>query len=297
MKKELINPREKYTSEKFEDQEQEGKSSHQNEMYPKPDCGEKSYKGTGKLKGRNALITGGDSGIGRAVAIAFSREGAEVAVHYYPEDEEDAQDLKKFLKEEGKDILLLPADFKKKGEAARIVRETYEKFGQLDLLVLNAAQQISSESLEDLDIDNVEDTFRVNIISMYESIKEADKYMPDGSTVITTTSVQGFKPSTNLFDYAATKAAINNFTINLSQYFAGRGIRVNSVAPGPIWTPIQLDEGSPEGTVPDIGQGTLLGRAGQPVELSDIYVFLASDASSYVTGQIYGITGGDAINL
>lgn len=292
----LKDPRYMYPHKKF-DEKNEGNVEGQNEMYPKPDCGEKSYKGNGELEGRKALITGGDSGIGRACAIAFAREGSKVCIQYHPEEEEDAKELFELLEKEGINITLLPYDFKITGNATKMVEKASAAMDGIDILVMNAGFQKSVDELSKLKIEQVEDTFKVNIISMYETIIAVEKYLEPGSSVITTTSVQGFKPSANLLDYAATKAAINNLTVNLSQYFSGKGVRVNGVAPGPIWTPIQLNEGSKEGTIPDIGHGTLLGRAGQPVELSPIYVFLASNKSSYVTGQIYGITGGDAINL
>lgn len=191
----------------------------------------------------------------------------------------------------------MPYDLRKEGAASEIVEKTLDEFGKLDILVLNAAQQIAHTNLSDLSIKQVEDTFKVNIISMFESVKAAESHLKPGSTIITTSSVQSFNPSSPLLDYAATKAAISNFTINLSSYFANKGVRVNAVAPGPIWTPLQLDHGQPEGALPEFGQDSLLERAGQPVELAPVYVFLASKESSYVTGQIYGVTGGQAINL
>lgn len=293
---ELTNPREKYYNDKFPEQEQDTPAL-QEKMEPQPDCGEESYKGYHRLKGRNALITGGDSGIGRAVAIAFAREGANVAIQFLPGEEKDANQVKKYIEEAGRQALLLPYDLRDDHAATEIVEKTVEAFGALDTLVLNAAQQIAQPSLSDLSMKQVEDTFKVNIISMFESVKAAEKHLKPGSTIITTTSVQSFDPSAPLIDYASTKGAISNFTVTLSSYFAGKGIRVNGVAPGPIWTPIQLDNGQLDGKIPEFGQGSALGRAGQPVELAPIYVLLASEESSYVTGQIYGVTGGQPINL
>ena len=292
----LTDPRDMYHTGKFPDQDQDTPAL-QEKMNPKPDCGEESYKGYNRLEGRNALITGGDSGIGRAAAIAYAREGANVAIQFFPGEEEDANKVKKYIEEAGRKALLLPYDLRDDGAATEIVEKTVDAFGKLDALVLNAAQQIAHTSLSDLPMKQVEDTFKVNIISMFETVKAAEEHLKAGSTIIATTSVQSFDPSSPLLDYAATKGAISNFTVNLSSYFAKKGVRVNGVAPGPIWTPLQLDNGQPEGAIPEFGQSSLLGRAGQPVELAPIYVFLASKESSYVTGQIYGVTGGQPINL
>ncbi len=295
-KNKLIDPRKMYHNDKFPDQKQDTPAL-QEEMKPKPDSGEKSYKGYNRLEGRNALITGGDSGIGRAVAIAFAREGANVAIQFFPGEEEDANVVKKHIQEAGKKVLLLPYDLREDGAATEIVEKTIDAFGELDAIVLNAAQQIAHTTLSDLSMKQVEDTFKVNIISMFETVKAAEDYLKPGSTIVTTSSVQSFNPSSPLIDYAATKGAISNFTVNLSSYFADKGVRVNAVAPGPIWTPIQMDNGQPDGAIPEFGQSSPLGRAGQPVELAPIYVLLTSAESSYITGQIYGVTGGQPINL
>ncbi|MFI2128925.1 SDR family oxidoreductase [Lysinibacillus fusiformis] len=292
----LTDPRKKYHTEKFPNQEQ-NTPALQDEMSPKPDCGEESYKGYNRLEGRNALITGGDSGIGRAAAIAYAREGANVAIQFFPGEEEDANEVKALIEKEGRKALLLPYDLREDGTATEIVTKTVEAFGGLDLLVLNAAQQIAQPSLRDLTINQVQDTFKVNIISMFETVKAAEEHLEPGSAIITTTSVQSFDPSSSLMDYAATKGAISNFMVSLSSYFASKGVRVNGVAPGPIWTPLQLDNGKLEGEIPEFGQNTPLGRAGQPVELAPVYVLLASDEGSYITGQIYGVTGGKPIDL
>lgn len=295
-KNQLNDPRRKHYNDQFPDQEQKTPAL-QKHMTPKPDCGEKSYQGSSRLKGRNALITGGDSGIGRAAAIAFAREGANVAIQFLPGEEEDAREVKNYIEETGQKVLLLAYDLRQEGVASKIVEKTVEAFGTIDSLVLNAAQQIAQPSLAELSIKQVEDTFKVNIISMFETVKAAEKYLEAGNTIVTTSSVQSFDPSPPLMDYAATKAAISNLTVSLSAYFAEKGIRVNSVAPGPIWTPLQLDNGQLEGELSDFGQNSPLGRAGQPVELAPVYVFLTSEESSYVTGQIYGVTGGQPINL
>ena len=292
----LKDPRKLFHEGGFPNQDQDTPAI-QNKMSPSPDCGETSYKGQNRLEGRNALATGGDSGIGRAAAIAYAREGANVAIQYLPGEEEDANQVKKIIEDEGHKALLLPYDLREDNAATEIVEKTVTEFGGLDILVLNAAQQIAHTSLSDLPMEQVHDTFKVNIISMFESVKAAEKHLEPGSAIITTTSVQSFDPSIPLIDYAATKGAISNFTVTLSKYFADKGVRVNGVAPGPIWTPLQLDQGQPDGAIPEFGQDSPLGRAGQPVELAPVYVLLASNEASYITGQIYGVTGGQSINL
>lgn len=294
--KHLKDPREMYKTGKYPDQEQ-NTPALQDDMNPKPDSGEESYKGHERLTGRNALITGGDSGIGRAAAIAYAREGANVAIQFFPGEEKDAEEVKGYIEDAGQEALLLPYDLRDDNAATEIVEKTVKAFGGLDILVLNAAQQIAHETLSDLPMKQVHDTFKVNIISMFESVKAAEEYLEPGSAIITTTSIQAVDPSEPLIDYAATNAAINNFTVTLSSYFADKGVRVNGVAPGPIWTPLQLDNGKLDGQIPEFGQNAPLGRAGQPVELAPVYVLLASDEGSYITGQIYGVTGGGPINL
>ncbi|SDG51768.1 hypothetical protein SAMN05421791_11234 [Facklamia miroungae] len=292
----LKDPRKMYNTDPLPDQEQ-STPAIQNKMIPQPDCGEKNYVGNQQLKGRKALITGGDSGIGRAAAIAYAREGADVAIQFFPGEEADAQQVKALIEKEGQKALLLPVDLRANQAATEIVNQTIEAFGALDILVLNAAQQIAQSSLQNLSIRQVEDTFKVNVISMYETLKAAEEYLKPGSAVIMTTSVQATDPSTHLMDYAATKAASSNLIVSMAQYFGEKGVRVNGVAPGPIWTPLQLDNGQLEGEIPAFGQSSLMGRPGQPVELAPVYVFLASDKASYVTSQIYGVTGGKPINL
>ncbi|WP_161878285.1 SDR family oxidoreductase [Alkalibacterium sp. MB6] len=292
----LVDPRKLYYSDKFPEQEQDTPAI-QNKMSPKPDCGEESYKGHNRLEGRNALITGGDSGIGRAAAIAYAREGANVAIQFFPGEEEDANEVKDIIEKEGRKALLLPYDLRDDNAATEIVEKTVEAFGALDALVLNAAQQIAQPSLDELSMKQVHDTFKVNIISMFETVKAAESHLKPGSTIVTTTSVQSFSPSASLLDYAATNGAVSNFTVSLATYFTPKGIRVNGVAPGPIWTPLQLDDGKLDGDVPEFGQGSPLGRAGQPVELAPVYVLLASPESSYISGEIYGVTGGSPVTL
>ncbi|MGO4928780.1 SDR family oxidoreductase [Fundicoccus sp. Sow4_F4] len=298
MKKSVLNdPRVMYHSDKFPVQKTQAEPALQSQMQPRPDCGEASYVGTGKLLNRKALVTGADSGIGRAAAIAFAREGCDVAIQFVPGEEADAKEVKGYIEDEGRQAFLLPCDLRDEGAASWIVHETVDAFGGLDLLVLNSAMQVAIETLADLPIQQVEDTFKVNVISMFESVQAAQKHLLPGSSIITTTSSQSFDPSPQLLDYAATKSAISNLTVNLAQYFADKGVRVNAVSPGPVWTPLQLNKGQLPGQLPNFGQGSLIGRAGQPAELAHMYVYLASDDASFVTGQIYGINGGTNINL
>jgi len=292
----LRDPRKLFYNDRFEKQDQDTPALQTN-MTPRPDCGEESYVGSKKMENRRVLITGADSGIGRAAAIAFAREGADVAFQYLPGEEKDAKEVAELIEAAGRKAVLLPYDLRDEQAPKEIVAKAVAELNGLDTLVLNSAQQISQESIETLPIQQVKDTFTINIISMFAIVQEAVSHLPAGSSIITTTSVQAFNPSDNLMDYAATKAAIANFTVSLATQLAKKGIRVNGVAPGPIWTPLQLDQGQPEEKLPDFGQQTLLERAGQPVELAPVYVFLASNDASYVTAQIYGVTGGEPINL
>lgn len=268
----------------------------QNKMDPAPSGDMADYEGHELLKDRHALITGGDSGIGRAVAIGFAKEGADVAIQYLPEEESDAKDTAELIKKTGRKAVLLPADFRKRGEAEKVVEKAVKEFGSLELLVMNAAIQQNADGIENLPLDQVHDTFEVNIISMFEMAKAAVPHMKPGSVILTSTSLQGFSPTPILLDYAATKAAIVSFSINLAQDLASKGIRVNSVAPGPVWTPLQVCGGQPTEALSSFGQEVLLKRAGQPDEIANVYIFLASNLASYVTGQVYGVTGGPAIN-
>ncbi|MCA1038361.1 SDR family oxidoreductase [Bacillus infantis] len=265
----------------------------QNEMKdPQPDCGEKSYKGTGRLKGRKALVTGGDSGIGRAAAIAYAREGADVAINYLPEEQKDAEEVKELIEAEGRKAVLIPGDLSDESFCRDMVGQAQSELGGLDVLALVAGKQQAVENIEDLSSEQLRKTFEINVFSLYWTVQAALPHLPEGASIITTSSVQGYNPSPNLLDYAATKFAINGFTRGLAKQVASKGIRVNSVAPGPIWTPLQISGGQPQEVIPTFGQDTPLKRAGQPVELSSVYVFLASEESSYVTAQVYGVTGG-----
>lgn len=296
-KPELIDPRALYHGDEFAPQKQKGKGpALQKEMTPRPDCGEESYVGAERLKDRRVLITGADSGIGRAVAIAFAREGADVAIHFYPGEEEDAAEVAEYVRAAGRKAVLIPGDFRDETVPDQVVEKVIAEFGGLDTLVLNVAHQVAQSDILTLPLQQVKDTFMVNIISMFALVKAAKPHLEPGSAIVTTTSVQAFDPSPNLMDYAATKAAIHNFTISLARQLIDAGIRVNGVAPGPIWTALQLNGGQLPGELAAFGQESPMKRAGQPVELAPVYVFLASNQASYVTGQIYGVTGGKKIN-
>lgn len=290
----LQNPKTQYATENFPKQYQEPPGL-QTQMNPKPDCGETSYVGSGRLKGRKALVTGGDSGIGRAAAIAYAREGADVALNYLPEEQPDADEVKKLIEAEGQKAILIPGDLSNESFCKELVEQAHSELGGLDLLALIAGKQQAVESILDLQTEQLEKTFQINVYSLYWTVKAALPHLPEGASIITTSSVEGFNPNPILLDYAATKFAIIGFTKALSKQLADKGIRVNSIAPGPIWTPLQISGGQPQENIPEFGKSTPatpIGRAGQPVELSATYVFLASTDSSYVTGQIYGITGG-----
>ena len=264
-----------------------------NAMKPVPDHGETSYKGHGRLAGKRALITGGDSGIGRAVAIAFAREGADVAISYLDEHD-DAKDTARHVEEAGRKVLLLPGDISKPQQCRDIVAKTVEAFGGIDILVNNAAYQSTVQTLEELTDDEIEHTFKTNIIAMFIITKAALPHMKAGASIINTASVNADNPSPQLLHYAATKGAIENFTASLSQMLAEKGIRANSVAPGPIWTPL-IPSTMPAEKVKNFGQQVPMKRPGQPVELAPVYVMLASDEASYVSGTMVAVTGGKPI--
>lgn len=262
------------------------------EMTPKADLGEESYRGTGRLKGRKALVTGGDSGIGAATAIAFTREGADVVITYLPQEETDARHVADVIRAEGRTVETIPGDLRDRAFAGDLVERTVKALGGLDILVNNAGKQVATEKLEEIDDEQLESTFDINILAMFRLTRAALPHLKPGSTVINTTSIQAYEPSSHLVDYASTKAAINNFTKGLAQQLAPKGIRVNAVAPGPIWTPLQPAGGQFPDALPDFGKSTPLGRAGQPTELAPAYVFLASPESSYVLGETLNVNGG-----
>ncbi|WP_338890221.1 SDR family oxidoreductase [Rhodococcus sovatensis] len=256
------------------------------EMTPKADIGEFSYTGTGRLIGRKALVSGGDSGIGAAVAIAFAREGADVAITYLPDEEKDARDVLRILDGTGRKVVGIPGDLKDPDFCVRVVDDAAKQLGGLDILVNNAGKQVDVSTLEELSDDQIEQTYQTNILAMFRTSRAALAHLPAGGTIINTTSVVAYMPSPTLLDYASTKAAINNFTKGLAQQVAEKGIRVNAVAPGPIWTPLQPSKGQPTEALPEFGKSTPIGRAGQPTELAPAYVFLASPESSYVLERV-----------
>jgi hypothetical protein len=260
------------------------------EMQPRPDHGEESYRGTGRLAGKKAVITGADSGIGRAVAIAYAREGADVLLSYLNEDA-DAEDTARLVREAGQKAVLVPGDIAKAQQCREIVARAVAEFGQIDVLVSNAAYQMSHESLDEISDEEWELTFATNVSAFFYLVKAALPHMPSGGSIIGSSSVNSDMPSPTLAPYAATKAAIANFCASLAQLLGPDGIRVNSVAPGPIWTPL-IPSTMPEEKVKSFGGDTPLGRAGQPAELAPVYVLLASDEASYVSGARVAVTGG-----
>jgi NAD(P)-dependent dehydrogenase (short-subunit alcohol dehydrogenase family) len=262
-------------------------------MDPKPDHGEESYQGHGRLTGKAAVITGGDSGIGRAVAIAFAREGADVLIAYLNEHD-DAKDTARYVEEAGRKCVLVPGDISDRAHAKTIIPKAVEAFGKVDVLVNNAAFQMSHDTLEEVTDEEWDHTVATNLTAMFVLTKDAIPHMPSGGSIINSSSVNSDMPSPNLAPYAMTKAAIANFTASMAQMYADKGIRANSVAPGPIWTPL-IPATMPEEKVESFGKQVPLGRAGQPAELAPVYVLLASDESSYVSGARVAVTGGNPI--
>ena len=285
------DPTKQYPQPPFPEQEQRGPGLSEN-MDPTPDHGEKTYRGSGRLSGRKALVTGADSGIGRAVAIAFAREGADVVLSYMPSEEKDAQEVAELVKEAGQKAVLLPGDLKEQTYCNELVERTVAELGGLDILVNNAGKQQAVESLTDLSDEQFDETMKTNVYSLFWLCKAALPHLPAGSSIINTSSIQAYQPSPILLDYAPTKAAINTFSKALSQQLGDKGIRVNVVAPGPIWTPLQSSGGQPPEALKEFGAQTPLGRPGQPAELAPAYVFLASAEASYVTGETLSVNGG-----
>ena len=262
------------------------------DMRDEPDHGEESYKGSDRLQGKKAIITGGDSGIGRAVAIAFAREGADVLISYLPDEEEDAQTTVRLVEEAGRKAVAVPGDIRDEDVCQQIVDRAVQEFGRIDVLVNNAAYQMAQPGgIEDITTEQFDRVLKTNLYAMFWLCKKAVPHMPEGSSIINTSSVQAYQPSPPLLDYATTKAGIVNFTKGLGQMLAEKGIRVNSVAPGPIWTPL-IPATMPEDKVSTFGEDVPLGRAGQPAELAPAYVFFASQESSYITAEVLGVTGG-----
>ena len=290
----MQDPTTKYATPPFDKQPQSAPGLAQ-DMLPKPDHGEKSYRGSGRLAGRKALITGADSGIGRAVAIAFAREGADIVLNYLPEEEADAREVVDLIGKAGQRAIAMPGSLTAEQFCTDLVQEAHKALGGLDILVLVAGHQQACESIEELTTAQFDETFKTNVYSMFWLCRAAVPLLPPGATIINTSSIQAYQPSPTLLDYAPTKAAIAAFTKALAKQVASRGVRVNAVAPGPIWTPLQPSGGQPQEKIPEFGSKTPIGRPGQPAELAGVYVLLASDESSYITGEIYGVTGGNPL--
>jgi NAD(P)-dependent dehydrogenase (short-subunit alcohol dehydrogenase family) len=287
----LVNPMNKYPKPPFKGQSQPwpGLAS---QMDPRPDHGEKSYKGSGRLQGRKALITGGDSGMGRAAAIAYAREGADVAINYLPAEEADAKEVIALIKAEGRKGIAIPGDLREEAFCQRLVAEAVRQLGGLDIVVNNAARQQQRQSILELTSADFDATMKTNIYAPFWIIKAALPHLPAGASIIGTASEQAYDPSPNLYDYAQTKAATMNYVKSLAKQLAPKGIRVNAVAPGPIWTPLQVSGGSTQENLKEFGSKSPMGRPGQPAELASIYVQLAANDASYTTGHVYGAAGG-----
>lgn len=289
------DPRTKYSNEDFPQQEQPIPGL-QKELNPKPDCGETSYIGHGRLKNYKMLVTGGDSAIGRAAAIAYAKEGADVAINYLPAEQVDAEEVQQVIEEAGRKAVLIPGDIRNEQFNYDLVEQAYAQLGGLDNVTLVAGHQQYRDSIKAFDTASFTDTFETNVYPIFWTVQKAIDYLEPGATITTTSSVQGYNPSPILHDYAASKAAIISLTKSLSEELGAKGIRVNCVAPGPFWSPLQISGGQPQSKIPTFGQKEVLGRAGQPVELSGVYVHLAAEESSYTTGQVYGVTGGTQLD-
>jgi len=287
----MENPAAKYPRPPFQKQEQPWPGLA-GKMEPKPDHGESSYKGSGRLAGRKALITGGDSGMGRAAAIAYAREGADVAINYFPSEEPDAREVIALIEEAGRKGVPIPGDLRDENFCKQLVERAVKELGGLDIVVCNAGRQQARESILDLSTEDFDATMKTNIYAPFWIIKAALPHLKPGSVIIGTTSEQAYDPSPDLYDYAQTKAATMNYVKSLAKQLGPKGIRVNGVAPGPIWTPLQISGGATMEKVEKFGGQTPLGRPGQPAELASIYVQLAAADASYANGQVYGAAGG-----
>lgn len=290
----IRDPREEYVAPPFPSQEQD-KPGLEADMSPTPDHGEESYEGLGRMKGRKALITGGDSGIGKAVAIAYMREGAEVVINYLPEEEEDARALFELAEKEGGKVSGIPGDLRDEAFCELLVGQAAERMGGLDALVLDAGYQIHQEIITDITTEQFDRTLKTNCYALFWLSRAALPLMPPGATIINVSSTQGYDPSAGLLDYASTKFFIRGFTQAFSKQAITRGIRVNAVAPGPFWTVLQPTHGQPPEKVENFGRGSEMGRPGQPAEIAPSFVFLATQESAYMIGETIGITGGNPI--
>ncbi len=290
----LNDPRHLYPAPPFPEQPQPAPGLA-GKMDPSPDHGEESYRGSGKLKGRKALVIGGDSGIGRAAAIAFAREGADVAISYLSEEAPDAREVIALIEAEGRKAVALPGDIKEEDWCAELVEKAVSELGGLDILVVNAGRQQYREKVEELSTEDFDKTMKTNLYALHWIVKAAVPHMPAGSAVITTASIQAYQPSPILLDYATTKAGIVAYTKALAKQLIERGIRANVVAPGPVWTALQPSGGQPDEKVENFGKDSDFGRPGQPVELAPVFVLLASQDASFINGEVYGVTGGKGV--
>jgi NAD(P)-dependent dehydrogenase (short-subunit alcohol dehydrogenase family) len=290
----MQDPREQYPKPPFPRQPQPvpGEAAR---MEPTPDHGETSYNGSGKLAGRKALVTGGDSGIGRAAAIAYAREGADVAIAYLPSEESDAAEVLKLIEAEGRTAAALPGDITDESWCRALVEQAVEKLGGLDILVINAGRQQNREDISKVTSEDFDKTLKTNLYALHWIAQAAVPHLPAGASVITTASIQAYEPSAILLDYATTKAGIVAYTKALAKQLLEKGIRANVVAPGPFWTPLQSSGGQPLEAVMQFGSESQYGRPGQPVEIAPVYVLLASQEASYISGEVYGVTGGAGI--
>ncbi len=287
----LEDPTTKYPKPPFQEQSQPWPGLV-SKMNPRPDHGEKSYKGSGRLMGRKALITGGDSGMGRAAAIAYAREGADVAINYYPTEEPDAKEVVELIRAAGRKAVAIPGDLRDEAFCQKMVQDAVNALGGLDILVNNAGRQQAHQSIMDISSEQFDWTMKTNIYAPFWTIKAALPHLKPGSVIIGTTSEQAYDPTPDLYDYAQTKAATMNYVKSLAKQLGPKGIRVNGVAPGPIWTPLQVSGGASMEKLKNFGSQTVFGRPGQPAELASIYVQLAANDGSFATGAIYGSSGG-----
>jgi NAD(P)-dependent dehydrogenase (short-subunit alcohol dehydrogenase family) len=290
----MQNPLDQYPKPEFPKQPQHAPGLA-SKMDPVPDHGETSYKGFGRLTGRKALITGGDSGIGRAAAIAIAREGADVVLNYLPEEEPDAQEVVKLIEAAGRTAYTVPGDLKDEAFCAELVKKAHASLGGLDILVNVAGKQTAQADIADITTEQFDATFRTNVYALFWLCKAAVPLLPEGATIINTASIQAYQPSESLLDYASTKSAIVAFSKALSKQVLPKGIRVNVVAPGPFWTALQVTGGQPADKIPEFGAEVPMKRPGQPAECGPIYVFLASQESSFITGEVFGVTGGNTL--
>jgi NAD(P)-dependent dehydrogenase (short-subunit alcohol dehydrogenase family) len=288
----MQDPRFQYPKANSKADEQQPDPALDEILKPQADHGEQSYCGANRLAGRKALITGGDSGIGRAVAIAFAREGADVVINYLPDEQEDAEETLDIIKAEGHKALAIAGDITSEAFCNELVNKSVQALGSIDILVNNAGKQQFVKTLEDITTEQFVKTYQTNVFAMFWIIKAALPHLPPGASIINTTSIQSYQPSPGLLDYSSTKGAITTFTKSLAKMLIEKGIRVNAIAPGPIWTPLQQSGGQPEEKLKHFGEKVPMGRAGQPAEVAPAFVFLASQESSYITAEVIGVTGG-----